>query len=172
MNEDKDVIERFNIKIKELYETLPKKYYTPEMLDKNCAAWTILSIIEILQIEDQYFQNMVSPFACVSGLCGAVAAGLMAAGIIEGGGKHQNPLDQFTAASVGMKFLKKFRKRFGSIKCKELIDMDLTKIEGMNKYKKEKIWENKCYMHVIGSLEIIRDSFKLRLKKLERKGNI
>jgi C_GCAxxG_C_C family probable redox protein len=173
MNSNKtDIITRFNDKIDELYEILPKKYYTPEFLDKNCAAWTILSFKEITGIDDQYFQNMASPLACVSGICGAVAAGLMAVGIIEGGGKEQKPLDQFKASSVGMKFVFKFKRRFGSIACKELINLDLTKQEGMNEYHKEKIWEKKCYMHVIGALEIIRDSFKRRLEDLENNSKI
>ncbi|TFF86320.1 MAG: C_GCAxxG_C_C family protein [Promethearchaeota archaeon] len=167
-----DIISRFNNKIEELYDILPKKYYTPEFLDKNCAAWTILCIKEILGIEDQYFQNMASPLACVSGACGAVAAGLMSVGIIEGGGKEQQPLDQFKASAAGMKFINKFKRRFGSIACQELINLDLTKQEGMNEYIKEKIWEKQCYKHVIGALEIIRDTFKRRLMSLEKEGKL
>ncbi|TFF87161.1 MAG: C_GCAxxG_C_C family protein [Promethearchaeota archaeon] len=172
IQKDSGIIKRFTKKIEELYEILPKKYYTPDMLNKNCAAWTILSIKEIFQIDDQYFQNMASPLACVSGPCGAVAAGLMAVGIIEGGGKEQKPLDQSKAASAGMKFVKQFKKRFGSISCRELTGLDLTTMEDMKQYLKEKIWEKQCFMHVIGALEIILNSFKSTLKELEKNGQI
>ncbi|MHA1753802.1 MAG: C-GCAxxG-C-C family protein [Candidatus Helarchaeota archaeon] len=172
MNEESVIISRFNEKIKELKETLPQKYYTPEMVEKNCAVWTMLSLKEVLQIDDQYLQNLAAPLACISGACGAVASGLMIVGLIEGGGKKQKPLDQFKAASVGMKFLSQFRKRFGATSCYDLINIDMTTSEGMREYHKKRVWENKCYLHVVGALEIIRDTFKRQLIKLEKKGRL
>ncbi len=172
MSEDSEIISRFDKKIEELYKVLPKKYYDKEMLEKNCAVWTILSLKEILQIDDQYFQNMAAPLACISGACGAVAAGLMGTGIITGGGKEQKPLDQFKAATVGMKFVHQFKKRFGSTVCQELTGLDLTTMKGMKKYHEERLWENRCYMHVIGALEIIRDTFKKQLIRLEKTGKL
>jgi len=172
LSDNSKIIKRFDDKINELYKILPAKYYSREMIEKNCAVWTMLSLMEILQIEDQYFQNMVAPLACIAGPCGAVAAGLMCVGLIEGGGKKQKPIDQFKAASIGMKFIQQFKKKFGSIYCKELINLDLKTMEGIKKYHNQKLWENKCYKHVIGAIEIIRDTFKSKLLKLEKLGKL
>ncbi|MHA1270568.1 MAG: C-GCAxxG-C-C family protein [Candidatus Helarchaeota archaeon] len=172
LSEDSEIISRFNKKIEELKNTLPQKYYTQEMIDKNCAAWTILSLMEILGIDDKYFHNMASPLACISGACGAVASGLMIVGLIEGGGKKQKPMDQFKAATIGMKFVSQFKKRFGAIECRVLTDLDLTTTDGIKQYHKKKLWENKCYMHVIGAIEIIRDTFGRKIVQLEKKGKL
>ena len=114
---------------------------------------------------------MVSPLACVAGPCGTIAAGLMGVGIIDGQKKAKSITSDRCFTNWNEIHFRIYKK-FGSILCIELIKIDLSTMKGMAQYRKDNILENQCYLHVIGSLEIIQDSFKRRLIKLEKENKL
>jgi len=160
-----EVKERFEKKIQELKEELPKKYKGDSIHSRNCAAWTVASMLELLNIEDTNIINMASPLAGITRICGAVEGGLMMVGLIIGeNGKKEVP--QWTAAAEGMKYIKRFEKKFCSVKCPDLTGHDLLTMEGMKAYIKEDVWGKKCYMHVVTAIEILGKLYKRQIAKL------
>ncbi|NHI92036.1 MAG: C_GCAxxG_C_C family protein [Candidatus Lokiarchaeota archaeon] len=156
----------FDEKIKELKEILPKKYLIAgDMLQYNCAALTMKHFLDIIKLEDLNLINMASPTAAVTGTCGAVNASLMIIGIIKGQ-YGKKILHQMNASAEAMKFIKRFKKEFGSYMCTDLTGCDLLKIEEMQRYRDEGIWSKQCYKHVIKSLDIIRHLYKKNILKL------
>ncbi|NVM04479.1 MAG: C_GCAxxG_C_C family protein [Candidatus Helarchaeota archaeon] len=160
-----EVQKRFELKVKELKEILPGHYKTSMTSARNCAAWTVASMLDILGIDNLNLINMATPLAVVGGNCGAVEGGLMIVGLILGK-KGKKELNHLVATMEGLKFVKQFEKEFGSIKCKDLTGLDLLTEKGQKAYVKENIWEKKCYKHVIGAVETIRDLYKRKIAKI------
>ncbi|MHA1377342.1 MAG: C-GCAxxG-C-C family protein [Candidatus Helarchaeota archaeon] len=160
-----EVKKKFEIKINELKEELPKKYKKETIQPRNCAAWTVASMLELLEIEDINIINMASTLAGITRICGAVAGGLMMIGLIVGeSGKKEIP--QWTAAAEGMKLIKRFQKNFCSIKCPDLTDYDLLTSEGMKAYIQDDVWGKRCYLHVVKAIELIGKLYKKQIAKL------
>lgn len=160
--------QRFEEKLKELNHELPGKYSGGKIDSQNCAALTIRGFLEIINVIDQNLINMAAPLAGITDICGAVNAGLMIIGLIIGeqGGKR---VHQLTASMEGVRFLKQFKKRFGTIHCSELTGCNLMTWEGMQTYLQDNIWEKKCYKNVIIALELIGSLYKNQIMKLIEK---
>ncbi|MFX0134967.1 MAG: C-GCAxxG-C-C family protein [Candidatus Hodarchaeota archaeon] len=165
MTNIEEVERRFEVKIKELKEILPEHYKKDMTSARNCAAWTVASILDIMGIDNLNLINIATPLAVVGGNCGAVEGGLMMVGLIIGK-KGKIELNHLIANMEGLKFIKQFEKEFGTIKCQELIGLDLLTEQGQKTYVKENIWEKKCYKHVIGAVEAIRDLYKRKIAKI------
>jgi C_GCAxxG_C_C family probable redox protein len=164
------VEQRFAEKLKELNRELPGKYRAGKIDSQNCAALTMRGFLEILNTVDQNLINMAAPLAGITNICGAVNAGLMIIGLIIGeqGGKG---IHQVTASTEGVRFLKHFKKRFGTILCSELTGCNLMTLEGMQNYMQDNIWEKKCYKNVIVALELIGSLYKNQIAKLIKEKN-
>ena len=121
--------------------------------------------LDLIGVEDLNLINMASPLAAVTRTCGAVNAALMITGLIKGK-KGKKMVHQVNASAESMKFLKRFRKEFGTYNCLELTGCDLLKIEEMQRYREEGIWSKQCYKHVIVSLDILRHLYKKNIAKL------
>ena len=160
-----EVEKRFEKKIKWLKEELPQKYHRDTIIQRNCAAYTVLSIMDILDMNDTNIINMAAPLAGITRVCGAVAAGLMMVGMIVGK-KGAEEITQFRASTEGMRYLKRFYKEFESIQCPVLTGYDLLTQEGMQNYIKEDVWGKKCYMHIVKTVEIIGKLYKKQIAEL------
>ncbi len=157
-----EVEQLFEKKIADLKETLPQKYRIGPIVPRNCAAWTVASLLEILNIEDTNIINMASPLAGITRICGAIGGGLMMVGLIIGEyGKEEVP--QSKAAAAGKRFIIHFEKKFHSIQCPVLTGYDLLTSEGMNAYIKNDVWGHKCYLHIVNAIEIIGKLFKKQI---------
>ncbi|HUX99570.1 MAG TPA: C-GCAxxG-C-C family (seleno)protein [Candidatus Deferrimicrobium sp.] len=166
MTEIEEVERRFKNKLYELSIELPKKYSETKITTYNCAALTMKSFLEILNINDLNLINMAAPLAGITNICGAVNAGLMITGFIAGK-KGKKALDQMIAAAEGMKFLKRFKQEFGSIHCQDLTGgYNLLTVEGLDCYLRDKIWEKKCYKHVLIALKIIGIVYTKQISKI------
>ena len=165
MTEIEELDRKFELKIKELKEILPEYYKKNIASARNCAAWTVASMLNIMEIDDLNLINMATPLAVVGGNCGAVEGGLMIVGLILGK-KGKNELNHLVANMEGLKFIKKFEKNFESIKCRDLTGVDLLTEKGQKTYVTENIWEKKCYKHVIGAVETIRDLYLRKIAKI------
>lgn len=155
----------FEEKLKELNRELPGKYREGKIDSQNCAALTMRGFLEIINSVDQNLINIATPLAGITDICGATNAGLMIVGLIIGA-KGKKEVHQVTASTEGVRFLKQFKKRFGTIHCSELTGCNLLTREGMQTYMQENIWEKKCYKNVIIALEIIGSLYKTQIAKL------
>lgn len=166
MTELEEIEKRFERKIEELTIELPRKYKGSNIASQNCAALTMKSFLEIIEVEDLNFINMASPLASIADTCGAVNAGLMIVGLIMGRyGKKE--LHQLKAASEGVKFIKQFKKEFGSCNCQTLTGgYNLLTMKGMENYLQDKVWEKNCYRYVVVAIEIIGKLYAKRIAKL------
>ncbi len=165
MTDTEELEKRFEKKIRDLQIELPKKYTEGKIVSQNCAMLTMKSFLEIIDKEDVNYINMSAPLAALTDTCGAVNAGLMITGLIAGNfGKKQ--IHQLKGSEEGMRFLKTFEHKFGSCHCQALTGgYNLLTSKGMQNYLNDKIWEKKCYKHVIVAIEIIKNLYKRKIAR-------
>lgn len=166
----KDINLRFDEKIKNLEETLPKLE-----TNVNCAALTLTNILETLGLDNIYFHNLAIPLAGGfggfkslkgwKGPCGAVCGGCAAIGIIMGGQKKIKIDENLEVYQTAAKFVHYFEKEFGATTCYELCGTDFTDLESANNYIESKKWEKQCYKYVLFAIDKVRELTALDLKK-------
>lgn len=164
----KDINLRFDEKIKNLEETLPKLE-----TNVNCAALTLTNILEILGVNNFYFYNLAVPLAGGfggfkslkgwKGPCGAVCGGCAAIGIIIGGQKKLT--QNLEAYQTAAKFVHYFEKKFGSTSCYGLCGIEFSDLDSVNEYIESKKWEKQCYKYVLFAIDKVRELTASDLKK-------
>ena len=166
-----NIDKRFDEKIKELNESLPKL-----KVGANCAELTLTSVLEILGIDSYIFHNLAIPLAGGfggykskkgwQGACGAVCGGCSAIGVIMGGHERMDKKTMFISYLKAAKFANEFEKEFNTVVCSELCGYDFSKPEGMKEYQKNKIWAKNCCHYVVWAIDKVR---KLTRKDLKNK---
>ena len=99
---EQDINAKFDEKIKELEEKLPKMG-----AGANCAELTLTSVLDVIGINDGVINNLMIPLAGGfggyksekgwQGACGAVCGGIAATGVILGG-KERMPNESIPVA--------------------------------------------------------------------------
>jgi C_GCAxxG_C_C family probable redox protein len=92
-------------------------------------------------------------------VCGAVTGALMAIGL-KYWNEELSPADAKTEVTgIANKFIEEFKSKHKSIRCKELLDADLSTKEGRQKMKDENLHEKICSKLVCDATEILEKSF-------------
>jgi len=124
-----------------------------EYFDKgfNCAESTLLALADYFKINNTLVPAVASGFGGGIGrygeVCGAVSGAVMALGAVHGRNRTQGQDQELKEKMNGLvqEFLKKFKERYGSLKCIDLSGCDLLSDEGRVKYKNENVHKNICY---------------------------
>ena len=167
---EQDINAKFDEKIKELEEKLPKMG-----AGANCAELTLTSVLDVLGIENGVINNLMIPLAGGfggyksekgwQGACGAVVGGIAATGVILGG-KERMPNESIPVAYLkGAKFATDFEQEFGTVVCSGLCGYDFSDPAGFMGYQENKVWETTCYKFVVWAVDHVRKSMKKDLRK-------
>ncbi|MCW4031840.1 MAG: C-GCAxxG-C-C family protein [Candidatus Bathyarchaeota archaeon] len=119
---ENDINYRFNEKLRELEEKLPNM-----KTGANCAELTLTSVLQVLNVDNFMFHNIIKPLAGGfggykskkgwMGACGAVAGGCAAIGAVLGGKKLMDDDTMQRAYFNATKFAIDFETQFGSVVC-------------------------------------------------------
>ena len=167
---EQDINAKFDEKIKELEEKLPKM-----RAGANCAELTLTSVLEVLGIENGLINNLMIPLAGGfggyksekgwQGACGAVCGGVAASGVILGG-KERMPNESIPVAYLkGAKFATDFEKEFGTVVCSELCGCDFSDPNAFMEYQQNNVWEKTCSKYVVWAVDHTRKLMRRDLKK-------
>jgi len=168
-----DINKRFEEKLIELESLLPP---LGKNIGNSCAADTLNSIIEVLDLKDAknvYFNNLAVPFSGFAhfkgkngwkGPCGAISGALAAIGIISGGKDKISDLDVPKVYGKALKFAKRFQEEFGSVMCEDLCGFDVN--TDLKQYVKTRAWENKCCNLILFAVEQVSKVTRKELRQL------
>jgi C_GCAxxG_C_C family probable redox protein len=168
-----DINKRFEEKLIELESLLPP---LGKNIGNSCAADTLNSIIEVLDLKDAnnvYFNNLAVPFSGFAhfkgkngwkGPCGAISGALAAIGIISGGKDKISDLDVPKVYGKALKFSKRFQEEFGSVMCEDLCGFDVN--TDLKQYVKTRAWENKCCNLILFAVEQVSKVTRKELRQL------
>ncbi|MFX1379499.1 MAG: C-GCAxxG-C-C family protein [Promethearchaeota archaeon] len=164
-----DIDKRFDEKLKELNNSLPKL-----KINANCAELTFTSVLQILDLDDDIFHNAVIPLAGGfggykskngwQGACGAVCGGCCAIGVIMGGQERMQNELMLKVYLKAAQFVSEFEEEYGSVVCSELCGYDFSQPEAMTGYRNSGTWGKKCYHYVVWAVDQVR---KITIKDLK-----
>ena len=167
---EQDINAKFDEKIRELEEKLPKM-----TVGVNCAELTLTSVLDVLEINDGVINNLMIPLAGGfggyksekgwQGACGAVSGGIAATGVILGG-KERMPNESIPVAYLkGSKFAIDFEQEFGTVVCSGLCGYDFSDPAAFMEYQQNNTWENTCNKFVIWAVDHVRKLMRKDLRK-------
>jgi C_GCAxxG_C_C family probable redox protein len=111
-----------------------------------CAESVLLAISEHYSIKSSFIPSIATGFcsgtARTSGLCGAVAGGILSINLFSGRRSPKESVDE--NYTYVRKFLQSFQEKFNTTNCAELIGCELGTKEGQKKFKTENLKEE-CF---------------------------
>ena len=114
----------------------------------NCCQSTLASLCEKLKLDNDSAFKIAAAFGggiCRSGeTCGAVTGALMLIGLKHGMVSADDVEAKERAYVIANQFIEEFKRRNSSIKCKELLNCDLSTPEGAAYAKENKIQKSIC----------------------------
>lgn len=127
--------------------------------DYNCAQSTLAVFSEELEIDKEQALAIASGFGAGLGYqgltCGVVTGAYMALGLYSGKNFNEPEMVKENAYQLIQEFNKRFKSKFGTIACKELIGTDLSTAEGLERGKNSGVFESKCPEFVEAAVEIV-----------------
>ena len=124
----------------------------------NCSQAVFSAYASHLGIDDETALKLTSTFgggvARQGDVCGAVTGALMALGLGRGNATLENKEENYRLAD---EFIKRFQELRGTILCRELIGYDLSKPEGLQKAREQKVFVSACPGFVKDAAELIAE---------------
>ncbi|UCC20961.1 MAG: C_GCAxxG_C_C family protein [Promethearchaeota archaeon] len=163
---------KFDEALKQFEEILPKADPT----EGGCADGTLGCILSILEIEDDFINNIMLPLSGGlggyksqkgwSGPCGAVIGGCAAVGAILGGKKKEKIISDLIPVALmkSSQFAKDFENEFGSVICPTLSGYDFSDPNATMNYIENDVWGKTCYKYVLWAIDHIRNLMNEELK--------
>ena len=114
----------------------------------NCAQAVLLVFSEKFNIDKDFAVKIATGFgggmARMQETCGAVAGGIMIIGLAYTNITEDNATNKERVYYITGQFIKRFKEKYGTIKCSELLNCDLNTIEGQLYYEKNNLQQNIC----------------------------
>ncbi|WP_432664711.1 C-GCAxxG-C-C family protein [Wukongibacter baidiensis] len=130
----------------------------------NCSQAVVGVFCEEFGLDKETALKISTAFGggCRNGeVCGAVSGALMALGLKEGHHVEGDVDTKDKAYSLTKEFINRFKEKYDTIICKELLGHDLS-IEGQKEIIKEKgLFDTLCPKLVMDAVETIEDMFEL-----------
>jgi C_GCAxxG_C_C family probable redox protein len=133
----------------------------------HCAESVLMSAKEGLGVRSSALPRIATGFGAGVGrkgsLCGALTGAIMGIGLAYG---RQKPgQDREKAYALARKAFDRFRARFGSPYCMELIEVDLNTKAGMDKYHRLNLHAEKCGKYVAACAGMLEEELARRKRK-------
>jgi C_GCAxxG_C_C family probable redox protein len=121
-----------------------------------CAESILQAVAEHYQIRSELIPKIATGFCSglsrTKGTCGAVSGGILAINLLSG---RNTPERSFEKNYVHVQnFLKKFKEKYKTITCPELIPCDISTVEGLNQFRALNLIET-CKQIVEGATALV-----------------
>ena len=124
----------------------------------NCSQSVLLTFAEHWKCKDESIPKIATCFGAGIGrcgsLCGALTGGLMVIGM-KYGTNEASMEKRLDAYELAKEFYERFKKKHGSVMCRELIDFDLSDPEQREKARLEGVHDKKCTVFIKNAVEIL-----------------
>jgi C_GCAxxG_C_C family probable redox protein len=119
----------------------------------NCAEATALGLTEALGMREECIPRIATGFGAGGGrcgeLCGALAGAVMVLGLKFGRDTAEDAEAREVTFNKVQELYKSFQEEFGSVRCIELTEIDMTTPEGMELAKARKLHTDFCPKFVV-----------------------
>jgi len=132
----------------------------------NCAQSVLLAFSDELKLDASTALKIASGFgggmARMQDTCGAVAGGIMAIGMAISNGNEDIATNKERVYHVIFQFSNKFKEKYRSVKCRDLLNCDLNTEEGQQFYEEHELHREvclSCVCYATAYLEELLDKF-------------
>jgi C_GCAxxG_C_C family probable redox protein len=134
---------------------------------RNCSQAILMTFGPELGFPIELAPKIAAPFGAGFGrlgqTCGATTGALMVLGLLAGNNVLQ-PLEQKELSyTLAREFMAEFSKRRGSTLCRELLGIDISAPEGLERVREEGLTETLCP-------ELVREAAKILLEMIRKQG--
>jgi C_GCAxxG_C_C family probable redox protein len=121
----------------------------------NCAQSVLNAFAEQIGLDASQALKLASIFGAGMArrgeVCGAVTGALMALGLAQG---SDTPEGKQASYQLGQDFLRQFEKKHGRILCRELINCDISTVEGLEHARSQGVFTSDCPLFIRTAVEI------------------
>ncbi len=125
----------------------------------NCSQAILSSFSEQLGLNEELALKIATGFGGgmhINGTCGAVTGAFMVLGLKFGNTEQNKDAKEKTYRKV-VQYSRKFSDQHGSTQCHELIDCDITTLEGVKKAREKGVFSVICPRLVKSAAEILEE---------------
>ncbi len=113
-----------------------------------CSEAVLLALSEGQNITSEIIPRIATGFgAGISRhgeVCGALSGAVMGLGLRFGRSQVSETPQDSSPYQFGQTMVNLFASRFGNIRCRDILDLDISSDEGRRKYRELNLWESKC----------------------------
>jgi C_GCAxxG_C_C family probable redox protein len=113
-----------------------------------CSEAVLLALSETQNITSEIIPRIATGFgAGISRhgeVCGALSGAVMGLGLRFGRSQVSETPQDSPPYHFGQTIVNLFAERFGKIRCRDILDLDISSDEGRKKYREQRLWESKC----------------------------
>lgn len=131
------------------------------LTNSNCAQSVLSSFGPELGLDKTTCMKLAAPFggglAKNQHVCGAVSGALMALGLKYGKGINETDDDKKSTFSIANEFIMRFKEKYQSIECLDLLGANMHTEEGQNLIKEHNLFKTKCVHFVVDAASIVEE---------------
>ena len=113
-----------------------------------CSEAVLLALSEAQNITSEIIPRIATGFgAGISRhgeVCGALSGAVMGLGLRFGRSQISETPQDSSPYQFGQTMVNLFASRFGNIRCRDILDLDISSDEGRRKYRELNLWDSKC----------------------------
>ena len=127
----------------------------------NCSQSVLLAFAEELKLDEEVAARAAAGFGGGMGsmgyACGAVTGALIALGMRYGSSDQKDKTAKEKTYAQVQEFLRRFHGKYGSIDCRDLIEMDISSLEGQRQAREAGVFNTRCPLFVQEAVTILVD---------------
>ena len=136
-----------------------------------CSEAVLLALSEAQNITSEIIPRIATGFGAGIGrhgeVCGALSGAVMGLGLRFGRSQVSETPQGSSPYQFGQTMVNLFVTRFGHIRCRDILDLDISSDEGRKKYRELKLWESKCRDLIRIATELAYDLLQANLPDLK-----
>ena len=130
-----------------------------------CSQSVLSAYAPLFDLDPELALRIAAPFGggmgCMGEVCGAVTGALMVLGLKVGNTLAQDRASKEASYGLAREFAERFRKRHGSILCRELLGTDISTPEGLQAARARGLFKGICPILVRDSAEIVAELLEI-----------
>lgn len=113
-----------------------------------CSESVCLALSKTLEVKSDLIPRIATGFGAGIGrhgeICGALSGAILGLGLQFGRNHPSETPEGESPYEYSHTMMNLFITRFGHIRCKDILGLDISSEEGLQKYREVKLWESKC----------------------------
>jgi C_GCAxxG_C_C family probable redox protein len=137
-----------------------------------CSESVCLALSTALEVKSDLIPRIATGFGGGIGrhgeICGALSGAILGLGLKFGRNHPSETPDGESPYEYSYTMVNLFIARFGHLRCKDILGLDISSEEGLKKYQEGKLWESKCRDIIQSTTGLAYDALNAKTTDLNR----